>query len=91
VAEEARELALVALANTGDAALADRLRATTARFEVWWDLRLDRDVVPETAELVTQCADVLARLVGGTAVVAGTGVPVTPTSDPNAAVAQLFD
>ena len=37
----------------------------SARFELPWDLRRDKDVVPETATLIVSCAQALARLSKG--------------------------
>ena len=63
----------------------------SARFELLWDLRQDKDVVPETASLIVSCGQALARLSEGVILVGGKRyVPVELELDDGQAFEMLF-
>ena len=90
IAEESRLMAKQ-LRKLVEPRILESLAGGTARLELHWDLRADRDVVPETASLIIDCAQALARLTQGVTLVEGTRVVDSETEFDNVqAFAALF-
>ena len=72
VAEETVDMAQDVVARQRvDPDVLRRIQEGTARFEIVWNTRFDKDLVPETADLVLDVAEDLATSVDGVALVQG--------------------